>query len=326
MGAATQVFNAPFTTGQAYTLSGLTADGASHTVTATFSAAASCTNTMAYTAPASCAVVCTKPTFILATTPATCSGTTANSDAKISLSTITNGDKAAYSIGSTYTGGAYSAATAVSGGAITFSNISNISSNNVYTIRVFNGSDACYQDKTIIIPVSDCNTLCLVDGGNDMMICNPTATVDLKDAAATEEWIVGTSNPAAATINISTGVVSGMSADGIYSFILRDKVNTSCSDMVYVFRSLTVLPTLSSCDATYQLPTDGGVTWTVAAGNTASVTAAGLITGMTTNGTYTFNATFGACTATVDVVKITCPIIVPPCPSPNCGTVTVIKN
>jgi uncharacterized repeat protein (TIGR01451 family) len=311
MGSVTQVFNAPFTTGQAYTLSGLTADGASHNVTATFSADANCTNTMAYTAPASCTVVCTKPTFILTTTPATCAGTTANGDAKISLATITNGDKAAYSIGSSYTGGAYSTATSITSGAITFSNISNVSGNNVYTIRVFNGTDACYQDKTIIIPVSDCNTLCNVDGGNDLMLCTPTAIADLKDALATEEWIVGSGNPAAASINASTGVISGISVDGIYSFILRDKVNTTCSDIVYIFRSVTDLPTLSSCESTYQLPTDGGVTWTVAVGNTASVTASGLVTGMTTDGTYTYNATFGACTATVDVVKITCACIVP---------------
>ena len=316
IGAVTQVFNAPFTSPQAYTLSGLTADGASHTVTAVFSADGACTNTSTYTAPASCAVACTTPTFKTVVTQATCAGTTANSDAKISLTNIVNGDKAGYSQGNTYTGSAYSAATAVSGGSAMFSGISNLSGNNVYSVRVFNGSNTCYIDKTVIIPVSDCNTLCLVDGGSDMMICSPTTTVDLKDAAATEEWIAGTGNPAAATINASTGVVSGMSADGIYSFILRDKVNTSCSDIVYVFRSVSTLPNITSCDASYQLPTDGGVTWTAAVGNTASVTSAGLITGMTTDGTYTFTATFGTCTATVDVSKTTCAVN---CVTPNAG-------
>ena len=257
---------------------------------------------------------CVTPTFKSIVIRATCSGTTANSDAKIALTNIVNGDKAAYSQGSTYTGGAYSAATAITGGAVTFSGITNLAGNNVYTVRVFNGSDACFQDRTMIIPVSDCNTLCTVDAGNDMMICNPISTVDLKDAASTEEWILGTGNPAAAIINASTGVISGMTVDGIYSFILRDKVNTSCSDMVYVFRSMTILPTLSSCETTYQLPTNAGITWTIAAGNTASVTAAGLITGMTTNGTYTFNATFGACITTVDVAKVSCA-----CVTPNAG-------
>ena len=278
---------------------------------------ATCSDTVKITIP-NCAATCTKPTFKLTSTPATCLGNTTNNDAKIIVNSILNGDKAAYSQGSTYTGGTYSVATAISGGAITFANISiTTNNNNIYTVRIFNGSDACFEDKTIIIPISDCNTLCTIDAGNDMIICKPVSTVDLKDAAATEEWIIGSGNPAGATINATTGVVSGMTADGIYSFILRDKVNTSCSDIVYIFRSLTALPTISSCDATFQLPTDGSVTWTIAAGNTASVTAAGFISGMTTDGIYTFNASFGTCSATIDIVKITC---VPLCTKPNAGT------
>jgi SdrD B-like domain/SprB repeat/CUB domain len=53
-GAATQVFNAPFTSPQAYTLTGLTPGSGGHTVTATFSATSTCTNTATYTAPTSC--------------------------------------------------------------------------------------------------------------------------------------------------------------------------------------------------------------------------------------------------------------------------------
>jgi hypothetical protein len=56
IGSITQTFTAPFTSPQAYTLSGLTADGASHTVTAVFSAVPACSSTATYTAPTSCAV------------------------------------------------------------------------------------------------------------------------------------------------------------------------------------------------------------------------------------------------------------------------------
>ncbi|MBK8624702.1 MAG: hypothetical protein IPN86_03715 [Saprospiraceae bacterium] len=56
IGGVTQTFNAPFSSPQAYTITGLTADAASHTVTAVFSADAACTATQTYTAPASCAV------------------------------------------------------------------------------------------------------------------------------------------------------------------------------------------------------------------------------------------------------------------------------
>lgn len=65
----TQTFNAPFTSPQAYNLTGLTANGAGCTVTATFSANTSCTLTQNYTAPASCNCSITS----LSATPTACS-------------------------------------------------------------------------------------------------------------------------------------------------------------------------------------------------------------------------------------------------------------
>ena len=55
-GGGSQVFNAPFTSPQNYSISGLTSDGVSHTVTAVFSDDAACTGNATYTAPASCAL------------------------------------------------------------------------------------------------------------------------------------------------------------------------------------------------------------------------------------------------------------------------------
>ena len=54
VGAITQVFNAPFTSTQAYTLNGLTSDGASHTVLAAFNTSPACSGIVNYTAPANC--------------------------------------------------------------------------------------------------------------------------------------------------------------------------------------------------------------------------------------------------------------------------------
>jgi hypothetical protein len=68
VGSVTQIFNAPFTSPQTYTISGLTSDGASHTVTAVFSADAACTATQTYTAPASCQCVISALTAV----PGTC--------------------------------------------------------------------------------------------------------------------------------------------------------------------------------------------------------------------------------------------------------------
>lgn len=70
VGAVTQVFNAPFTSPQAYTLSGLTSDGASHTVTVVFSADGTCTSSVTYTAPVNCTP--NSCSISLTATPGTC--------------------------------------------------------------------------------------------------------------------------------------------------------------------------------------------------------------------------------------------------------------
>lgn len=76
-GGGSQVFNAPFTSPQNYSIAGLTSDGASHTVTAVFSADPTCTNTVNYTAPASCMVVCVPPAApVLSVTQNVCPSTT----------------------------------------------------------------------------------------------------------------------------------------------------------------------------------------------------------------------------------------------------------
>ncbi|KAB2859629.1 MAG: PKD domain-containing protein [Flavobacteriales bacterium] len=53
-----QTFNAPFTSPQAYNISGITSNGAACSVTAVFSADAGCTRTSNYTAPAACTPTC----------------------------------------------------------------------------------------------------------------------------------------------------------------------------------------------------------------------------------------------------------------------------
>ncbi|MFK8162763.1 MAG: hypothetical protein AB8H12_09905, partial [Lewinella sp.] len=64
----TQVFNAPFTSPQAYSISGLPSDGGSHTASVVFSADGNCANTVDYTAPADC-----KPcSMVLSATPGDC--------------------------------------------------------------------------------------------------------------------------------------------------------------------------------------------------------------------------------------------------------------
>ena len=189
-----------------------------------------------------------------------------------------------------------------------------------FTVRLYSGNDACYEDIQITVPYKDCFIGCDISGGADQLICSPTTTVDLPDAAATQEWIVGTYNAGAATINASTGVVSGLSTNGIYSFILREKASPTCQDEVYLFKGTMELPFVTSCESFYELPTVSGVVWSSVSGG-ASVTSGGLVTGMNTNGHYVFSASFGGCTATMTVEKITCP-----CTLPTNGTPTSLAG
>jgi Domain of unknown function DUF11 len=241
---------------------------------------------------------------------ATCNGVSPNNDARILIYGMSNGSKMGYNAGLTYTG-TYGSATAVSGNAASITGLTTSSSITKYTVRIYGADANCYRDVVVILPLSECNTSCIIDAGENQLLCEPISTINLKDAASTEEWVVGTNNPVAAVIDASTGVVTGMTSNGVYSFILRDKTNASCNDEVFIFRSVMDMPSLTSCETSYQLPTTSGVAWSVASGS-ATVSTSGLITGMTTNGVYQFIATFGTgCSANVDVVKITCACITP---------------
>ena len=79
-GGVTQTFYAPFTSSQAYTLNGLTADGAVHAITATFSDASTCSSTISFTAPASC---CSATNYSL------CAGESYTLIAQVGLTNIT---------------------------------------------------------------------------------------------------------------------------------------------------------------------------------------------------------------------------------------------
>ncbi|MEJ7778401.1 MAG: SprB repeat-containing protein, partial [Daejeonella sp.] len=76
--------------------------------------------------------------------------------------------------------------------------------------------------------------------GTDVHICSPQDTYKLADAGTGYKWEKVTGNPADAAINVATGLITGMSADGIYKFILRSDFG-GCTDEVSVIRSNIVL-------------------------------------------------------------------------------------
>jgi uncharacterized repeat protein (TIGR01451 family) len=107
--------------------------------------------------PAICTPACPPPTGSVTAITATCSGTVANNNAGIAITGVTGGDKVGYSAGATYTGPAYSSATALTGGAYTISNLPNPVGSQTYTVRLFNAANDCYVDKTIVIQESACS-------------------------------------------------------------------------------------------------------------------------------------------------------------------------
>ncbi len=254
---------------------------------------------------------CIKPTIGLATPkPATCIGTVTLNDASFTVTGISGGDR--YTFATTLAGLApYATAVPLVGNSFAVSNLPNPGNplGQTYFVRVYNGKTNCFQDLTVVIPFIDCSINCVKPvAGPDKFVCKPVTTTDLPDAAINETWTVGSTNPAVTTINPTTGVVSGLTISGIYTFILRDKtLGSTCSDTVNVFVGVLELPKQSTCFDTLTLPRVAGATYTKAAGNPASITANGFASGMVTPGTvYTFIISRGQCVDTVRVERLNC--------------------
>jgi SdrD B-like domain len=150
-GGGSQVFNAPFTSPQNYSITGQTSDGASHTVTATFSANTPCNNTVNYTAPAACNCI-TPPTANFVPIPALCVNLTPQNNGRIVLTAFSNADRFGVSTGNIYSGPAYSGASAITGiNQNLQTGIPNIGGG-TYTVRLFNGNNTCFIDYVITVP------------------------------------------------------------------------------------------------------------------------------------------------------------------------------
>ena len=253
---------------------------------------------------------CILPTFRATATAATCNGKTANSDASFSFTNIQNGDRITFSL--TVAGLApYASATPLVGGSFNATNLpaATLPGGQQYFVRIYNGRSGCSKDTTIVIPYFDCGSVCVKpNAGPDVYVCKPATSTNLPDALSYEEWVAAASNKVGATIHPQTGVVSGMVESGIYRFILRDKTVGTCADTVVVYRGvLEMAGTQSTCFDTLNLPAVAGATWQGVAGNTATITPDGKITGMTDPGvTYTFVISNAFCSDTFAVRRLVC--------------------
>ncbi|WP_052731193.1 hypothetical protein [Spirosoma radiotolerans] len=91
--------------------------------------------------------------------PASCLGATATSTARIDFVALLNTERADISLGSSYTGPAYGAASnqTVSGGAVSFTGLPNPANPQNYTIRLYGSSGTCFTDVTVLVNPADCH-------------------------------------------------------------------------------------------------------------------------------------------------------------------------
>ncbi len=103
---------------------------------------------------------CIEPNnYVLNLVPPTCTGVTPNNNGKITLSSVSNADKFGINLGATYTGPMYGAATTITVPMDLQAGIPNTGA--TYTIRLFNGSDSCFFDITILAKGTTCTQLCV---------------------------------------------------------------------------------------------------------------------------------------------------------------------
>ena len=170
-----------------------------------------------------------------------------------------------------------------------------------------------------------------------MTICLPKTTLDLADAPAGTTWSVGSGNPAAATINATTGVITGLTVVGTYKFVLSQTADATCKDEMQII--------VTNGDVSITLCSDGSTSYTlIAQANLTNVvwynmagqqvgTGANLIVTSNTSGLADGSEAFYFVgqdgTASGCDVQLCCPvkfITQNCCPVPNCVGVTVVKN
>lgn len=230
--------------------------------------------------------LCLEPTTIAqmptiggsSSTAATCTGGTANNNASISLTGITNGTKADKVVGASYAGGpAYGAGSNVnvSGGTATFTGLA---ANTQYTFRVWNSKCDCYQDITLTTPVTCCVTASTV--GSNQNICgsaDPAAftvgTVATGNGTLGYQWQKSTTNCSSGFLNIFGANAAtydppgGLTQTSYYKVVVTNTVGVStctatsnCVTLTYSGLPDFTLGLATACPGASPEVTIGGLT------------------------------------------------------------------
>ena len=335
-GSTTQVFNAPFTSPQAYTLNGITADGATHTVTVTFSADSGCGSSATYTAPAACTPAsCTSSVTAMpgscapATNTYSVSGqiTFSNPPATGTM-TVADGSttqvfNAPFTSPQAYTLNGITADGATHTVTVTFSADSGCGSSATYTAPAACTPASCTSSVTAM-PGSCAPATNTYSVSGQITFSNPpaTGTMTVADGSTTQVFNAPFTSPQAYTLNGITAdgathtVTVTFSADGGCGSSQQYMAPDPCSAQGCNFSVSNGLPTCngSTYDITATLnwsgtpPTDGTVTFDIDGGNSQiyntpfSSTMSHTFTGLNPDGAqHTINVTYddgrgGRCT------------------------------
>lgn len=194
------------------------------------------------------------------------------------------------------------------------------------------------QTQSVDAPATCSTPTCTTpNAGADVTICLPKTTLDLTDAASGNEWVVVAGNPAVATINATTGAITGMTATGVYSFRLQKISDATCSDVMTITVTNGDTPIIlcndGSTNYTLTAPTNlTNVVWYNTTGTQVGTGANLIVTSNTTglsDGSEAFYYIGEDGTASGCDVQLCCPVkflTQTCCSTPNCGNVTVKKN
>lgn len=283
-------------------------------------------------------ITCTQPTATASATQPSCTGTNAPDNGGITIAGFTAGQRYQYSSGTTFNSSSAIPAsiTAIPAGGVITSTLANTTSS--YTVRIYDATvDGCFVDKTVNITAATCNTCTPPNAGADVAICLPKTTLNLTDAATGTEWVAVSGNPAAAVIDATTGVITGMTVVGTYKFRIQKTGDATCSDEMQVVVTAGEVPIVLCNDGStsYTLLAQAGLTnvvWYNMAGVQVGTGASLIVKSTTTgleDGTEAFYYVGQSGTATGCDVELCCPVkflTQSCCPTPNCLSVTIIKN
>ena len=176
--------------------------------------------------------ICTPPSFTATAVQATCTGFVANNDARLTISSIIDGTKVGFSVGTSYSG-TFASAVAISGTSATVATgLTNATT--TYTIRVYK-TENCFTDQVVTLSKKDCGT----------DICTPPSFAATAVQATCTGFVAN--NDARLTIsNIIDGTRVGFSVGTSYS-------GTFASAVAISGTSATVATGLANATTTYTI-------------------------------------------------------------------------